>query len=276
MKIGRLSGRVSAYVVLIVFASLALFPLVFAGVTSLKTDEGYRVDRLGLPNEITFVNYERAIVRANLGQFILNTLIVLPFGLLLYIFLCNAVGVAFGMLRFRGRMALFTATLVVMIFPQMMIAVPIYRIVLQFGLLNTRVGIIFVWVAYFAPYGTYIMTTFYSSAPRELFESARIDGAGIFKILFRVLMPVAMPMIATIGIIGFQSMWNELPFSLLILQDAGLRTIAQGLAIMQGEYGLRDPAATAALIVGSVIPVVVYLIFQKRIQVGATAGSVKG
>lgn len=276
MRIGRLAGRVAAYSLLIVFAALALFPVFFAGITSVKTDESYRVDKLGLPTEITFDNYERALVRANLGAFILNTLIVVPFGLFLYLLVCNSAGVAFGMLRFRGRMVVFTIMLILMILPQMMIAVPIYRIVLQLGLLNTRIGIILVWVAYFAPYGTYIMTTFYSGVPRELFESARIDGAGIGRILLQILVPVATPMIATIGIIGFRSMWNELPFSLLILQEAGLRTVAQGLAIMQGEYGLRDPAATAALVVGAAIPVTVYLVFQRGVQMGATAGSVKG
>ena len=103
-----------------------------------------------------------------------------------------------------------------------------------------------------------------------------MDGASPFRILAQIMTPLASPMIATVAIIGFQSMWNELPFSLLILQDQGSRTLTLGIAMARGEYGVRVPILSAAVVIGMVVPLVFFLVFQRRITLGATAGALKG
>ena len=143
------------------------------------------------------------------------------------------------------------------------------------NLTSTGIGVILTWVAYFAPFGTYIMTTYFTDMPYELVEAARIDGASHLRILARVMAPLAMPMIATIAIIGFQSMWNELPFSLLILQEANSRTLTLGIAMMRGEFGLGVPIQSAALVIAMVVPLVIFLIFQRHVTLGVTAGAIK-
>lgn len=158
----------------------------------------------------------------------------------------------------------------------MVIASQVYQIASKIGLLNTRVGIILVWCAYFAPFGTYIMTTYFAGVPRELLEASRIDGAGLMRQLFAVMIPIAKPMLGTIGIIGALGMWNELPFSLLFLQKQEIRTLIQGIALMQGEFGLTVPTMSAAVLVSAFIPLSLFLVFQKHVTMGATAGSVKG
>jgi ABC-type glycerol-3-phosphate transport system permease component len=163
-----------------------------------------------------------------------------------------------------------------MIFPQMVISVQVYRIAATLKLLNSYIGVILVWVAYFAPFGTYIMTTYYASVPKDIVESARIDGATVFQQLTRIMLPIAAPMIATIMVIGTLSMWNELPFALLLLQKPDMRTITQGIAMMKGEHGLPTPRMSAAVIVSSSIPLALFLFFQKYVAMGATAGSIKG
>lgn len=139
-----------------------------------------------------------------------------------------------------------------------------------------RSGLILVWVAYFAPFGTYIMTTYYSSVPMEIVESARIDGTNIWQMLFRIMVPIAKPMIVIIVIIGFQSMWNELPFSLLLLQTENLRTITQGIGMMQGQYGLDDTILTSAIISAAIVPLLLFIFFQRQITMGSYGGAVKG
>jgi ABC-type glycerol-3-phosphate transport system permease component len=88
--------------------------------------------------------------------------------------------------------------------------------------------------------------------------------------------PLAMPMVATIAIIGFQSMWNELPFSMLILQQESLRTVTVGIAVLRGQYGLRVPILSAALVIAMAVPLFIFLVFQRHITLGVTAGAVKG
>ena len=120
------------------------------------------------------------------------------------------------------------------------------------------------------------MSTYYSTVPYEIIESARIDGAGTFKIISSIMVPISMPMIGLIFIIGFQSMWNELIFSLLLLQKEAIRTITLGIGMMQGQYGLDDTRLTAAVMTASFVPIVLFFFFQKYISMGAFAGSVKG
>jgi ABC-type glycerol-3-phosphate transport system permease component len=272
----RFGGKSLIYAVLIVFSLVALFPIYFSVTSSLKTTEAYTVNPVGLPSEVTLDNFDYALRRADLGRYMLNNVIVIPIALVLYLFVCNAAGFAFGLLRFRFRLALFTIMLFLMIFPQMVISVPVYTVGVRLGLNNTYLGIILVWVAYFSPFGAYIMTTYYSSVPRSLIESARIDGARVHQILVRIMMPVALPMIATITIVGFQAMWNELPFSLLMLQEQRLRTVTLGIALMKGEHGLPTPIVTAALVFAMAVPLGLWVFFQRYVAGGATAGAVKG
>ena len=135
---------------------------------------------------------------------------------------------------------------------------------------------ILVWIAYFSPYGTYIMATYFASVPRSLYESAKIDGANIFQILFRVMIPIAKPMMITIGILGFQGMWSELPFSLLILRSVGKRTLTLGVAMMRGQYGLPTVVQSAAIVVTAVLPLIFFAVAQRHIRTGSTAGALKG
>ena len=120
------------------------------------------------------------------------------------------------------------------------------------------------------------MTTYYSTVPKSLIESARIDGAGVFQQLVWIMIPIARPMIGTLGIIGALAMWHELPFSMLILQRQNLRTVTLGIALLQGEYGLPTPVLSAAVLVCSIVPLLLYIIFQNYITMGSTAGSIKG
>lgn len=264
------------YFILALFAVVALYPLVFVIMTSLKSSAEYVNNKVRLPENVTFDNYYHVWVRGNMLKYFLNSCVVIPCSLLAYLFVCISAGFAFGRLRFPFRFSIFLLVLFLMIFPQMLLSIQIFQVCRKLHLVNNYTGLILVWVAYFAPFGTYIMTTFYSSVPMEIVESARIDGANIWQMLFRIMVPIARPMIVIIVIIGFQSMWNELPFSLLLLQTEKLRTITQGIGMMQGQYGLDDTILTAAIVSASIVPLVLFMFFQKYITMGAYGGAVKG
>jgi ABC-type glycerol-3-phosphate transport system permease component len=264
------------YVVLMTLSLIALSPMYYAAINAFKTNEEYVENRFGLPQTWTTVNFRYVYSIANLSRYLMNNLIVIPLGLTLYLLVCCSAGFAFGLLRFRWKHLIFGLVLFFMIFPPMLLAVPIYLICGKLHLISTRLGIILVWVAYFAPYGTYIMSTFFASVPRELIESSRIDGANVLQMLVWVMMPVAKPMLATVSIIGFLSMWNELPFSMLLLQKNAVRTFVLGIAMLKGEYGVTDPILSASVVLGCLIPLAVFLFFQRYVTGGALAGSVKG
>jgi ABC-type glycerol-3-phosphate transport system permease component len=264
------------YGALCVLAVLVIYPVFFALISSLKPVPEYAADKLGLPKNFYTQNYTTVLFNLGLLRYLLNTIITVAIAMLIYNLVCSAAGLAFGKLRFKGRLALFSLVLFFQIFPQMVVAGELYQLISRMRLLNTRPGIILAWVAYFAPFGAYIMTTYFAVVPREIMESARIDNASIFQILFRIMMPIAKPMLGTICIIGTLAMWNELPFAMLILQQEELRTVTIGIALLQGEFGLPVPTLTAAVIASAAVPLVCYLLFQDFVAMGATAGAVKG
>lgn len=275
----RLNKRIFTiltYLLLTLFALFIVYPIYFAILSSLKTTAEYSADKVGLPKAPTLANFVNVLVRMDMLTFLFNTLFLVGVSMVLYFLVCTAAGFAFGKLRFKGRLQVFSFVLFIQIFPQMVIAGQVYQLINKMHLLNTFAGLILVWVAYFAPFGTYIMTTYYSTVPKSLVESARIDGAGVFQQLICIMIPIAKPMIGTLGIIGALAMWHELPFSMLILQRHKLRTLTLGIALLQGEYGLATPVLTAAILVTSGVPLILYFVFQNYITMGSTAGSVKG
>jgi ABC-type glycerol-3-phosphate transport system permease component len=272
----RFFGTLPMYLVLILFAIFALYPIYHVLITSLKSPAEYVDNKLFWPIKVTLENYSYVLFDGKMFKYFINNCIIMPMALIGYLFVCISAGFAFGRLRFPFRFPIFLGVLFLMIFPQMLLSVQIFQICRNLHLINSYLGLILVWIAYFAPFGTYIMSTYYSSVPYELIESAKIDGASTFQILFKIMIPISMPMVGIISIIGFQSMWNELPFSLLLLQDDGMRTITQGIGMMQGQYGLEDTQLTAAVMSASFVPLVLFLFFQKYISMGAFAGSVKG
>lgn len=269
---------ISAITILILslFSLVIIYPIYFTLISSAKTPAEYAMNKTGLPQNPTMSNFTRVLSQMNMFKFMANTFILVGSSMILYFLVCTAAGFAFGKLRFKGRLTAFTFILFIQIFPQMVIAGQIYQLISKMHLLNTHLGLILVWVAYFAPFGTYIMTTYYSSIPKSLIESARIDGAGVLQQLIKIMIPIAKPMIGTLLIIGALAMWHELPFSMLILQRLQLRTLTLGVAIMQGEYGLPTPVLAAAILVTVGFPLIFYIIFQNYITMGTVAGSVKG
>jgi ABC-type glycerol-3-phosphate transport system permease component len=255
---------------------IAVIPLLFVVISSLKTPAEYALNPGSFPQNPTLENYAWALSGGKILHFLLNSLIVVPMGLVLYLAVCISAGFAFGKLKFPFRLGIFLGVLFLMIFPQMLLMMQMFKLLTMFGLTNSYIGLALAWVAYFAPFGTYIMTTYFSSVPDEILESARMEGCSTFRILISIMAPIAAPMIGTISIIGLLTMWNELPFSLMLLQDNALRTMTLAVAISQGEYGLNTPSLTAILMLTALVPILIFLFFQKYVTQGATAGALKG
>jgi len=270
------SSRVLVQVLLIFFVIASLLPLYNVVAASFKSGDEFVANPFLPPKSPTLDSYVYAIISGRLLRFAVNSFILVPLGLVLYLGVCICAGYAFGKMRFRLKRSLFLVVLFLMIFPQLLLATQVFKLISLMHLTNTGLGVILAWVAYFSPFGTYIMTTYFTDMPYELVEAARMDGASHLRILVSVMTPIAMPMIATIAIIGFQSMWNELPFSLLILQDQSSRTLTLGIAMMRGEFGLGVPILSAALVIAMAVPLIVFLVFQRRVTLGVTAGAIKG
>lgn len=183
---------------------------------------------------------------------------------------------SFAKFRYRGRKPLMFLMLSAQMFPFTMMLISLYPLLQWAGLLNTHMGLIIAYIILALPSGTYMLYSYFVNIPTEIIEAARADGAGELFILHRIVLPLAMPALVTVGLYSFMWAWNDLLFSLTLITTPELRTVGPGLLLNYiGESKNDWGGAMAASIVSS-LPVVIGFAFLQRFFIqGLTAGAVK-
>ena len=277
MAVAGKRERRSLWIAAIPMAVLALscvYPIYFAVNNALKTSKGYILDRFGVVTDPTVQNFADAWGRARFSEYFVNSVLVTAGAVGLLLLLSSLVGFALAMLRFPGRRLVFVAILGALMIPIQVVLVPFYRTVEGLGLLNTRVGLVLAYTAFFLPFSIYLMTAFYRGLPRELLEAARMDGARFLEVWWHVMLPLGRPALLTLGILNTLYCWNDVLISLLVLQDR--RTLMVGIAALRGEYTTNVPLLAAGIVLAAAPIVLIYLVFQRRIVSGIAVGAVKG
>ena len=251
-----------------------LYPMFFAVNNALKTRHDYLLDRFGLATQPTLDNFAQAWTGAHLDQYFLNSVIATVGAVLLLMVVSSMAGFALASLRFPYRRFLFIVILSSLMIPVQVVLVPYMRTMVALHLINTHIGLILSYTAFFLPFSVYMMTAFYSTLPRELIEAARIDGAKLFQVWWHVMVPLGMPALVTLGIINTLNCWNDILIALLTMQKN--RTIMVGISALKGQYSDQIPLFTAGIVIAAAPIVVLYVIFQRRIVSGIAAGAVKG
>jgi ABC-type glycerol-3-phosphate transport system permease component len=264
-----------ALVVLGLLSISTIYPLVFVGLTALKTTSNYAADPLGLPDPFTTEFLERAIEAGNLGQYMLNSLFVVGSAVAILTVAASLAGFALAHLRFPARGILLIGIVGLMTVPAAVLMIPLYRTVGQLGLINTYPGLILTYAALYLPFSIYLVASYGAGLPREILEAARVDGAGLWATFRRIAVPLSRPAIATLVTLNFLWLWNELLFGLLILQDPAKRTLQVGLATLQGQHTTPIPLLAAGLLVSLAPVLIVFLLSQRTLARGLTAGAVK-
>jgi len=251
-----------------------LYPMFFAVNNALKTRHDYLLDRFGLATQPTLDNFAQAWTGAHLDQYFLNSVIATVGAVLLLMVVSSMAGFALASLRFPYRRFLFIVILSSLMIPVQVVLVPYMRTMVALHLINTHIGLILSYTAFFLPFSVYMMTAFYSTLPRELIEAARIDGAKLFQVWWHVMVPLGMPALVTLGIINTLNCWNDILIALLTMQKN--RTIMVGISALKGQYSDQIPLFTAGIVIAAAPIVALYVIFQRRIVSGIAAGAVKG
>jgi len=273
----RLSvGTVAAVIALVGVSLTTIYPLVFMLFTALKSRREYVLEnQYGPPAHPTLENFVNAWVHSKVGHYIGNSAIVVVVGVVLSWAVCSLAAYALSHMSFPGRRGLFYAILGSMIIAPQVIIIPLYTMLIHLNLLNKHAGLILVYVTFATPFGTYLLTSYFRSVPHELVEAAEVDGAAPLQILWRVMLPIAKPALLTLGIFNFLWMWNELLFSLLILQDDSVRTLMVGVANLRGQYTTNIPLLSAGLFLAAAPVLIVFFVFQSQLAKGMTVGAVK-
>lgn len=264
----------AAAVPMFILALSCIYPIFFALNTSLKNRKSYILDRFGIALDPSLENYYTALTRARFSEYFVNSVVVTVGAVFCLLLVASLAGFALAVLRFPFRRAVFIVILAALMIPVQVVLVPFYRTIIETSLINTRIGLIISYTAFFLPFSIYLMTAFYAGLPRELTDAARIDGARFFQVWWYVMLPLGKPALITLGILNTLYCWNDVLISLLVLQDQ--RTLMVGIAALRGEYSTDIPLLAAGIVLAAAPIIVIYLIFQRQIVTGIAAGAVKG
>ncbi|MFM0227354.1 carbohydrate ABC transporter permease [Paraburkholderia dipogonis] len=261
----------------VVIAAFLFLPIVWMVMTSIKPQGEVFVQFPSFwPHVPTFENYRKLFAQGEMVGYLRNSLLTAGGGALLTVTLATYAAYSFAKFRYRGRKALMVLMLSAQMFPFAMLLVSLYPILQAFGLLNTRIGLIIAYIVLALPSGTYMLYSYFVNIPNEIIEAARTDGASELYILHRIVLPLAMPALVTVGLYSFMWAWNDLLFSLTLITSPELRTVGPGLLLGYMGEGKSDWGGAMAASIVSSLPVVIGFAFLQRFFIqGLTAGAVK-
>lgn len=258
-------------------AIIWIAPFFFILLTSLKTrPDLIKTGAFGLPTVIAWENFSKAWNRADLSTTALNSAIIsftkVPIGL----FISSLAAFALTRMRFRYQQVLFTIFVAGTLIPVQVALGPLFRMILEMGLLNKYLGILLPYIAFGVPYQVFILRGFFRTIPKELDDAARIDGASAFGLYWRIILPLARPALAALFILDFVATWNEFSIALVILQRQDSWTVPLSFQAFMGQFGNNYTELNAAIIMAILPVVIVYLLFQRYFVSGLASGAVKG
>jgi multiple sugar transport system permease protein len=277
LRIQSPAERLVFWLLFALLASFLFLPLGWMALTSIKPESEVFVRIPSLwPQAPTLQSYAALFSRPDMLTQLRNSLVTAGGGALLTVTLATYAAYSFAKFRFRGRKPLMFLMLSAQMFPFAMMLISLYPLLQWAGLLNTRLGLVIAYIILALPSGTYMLYSYFVNIPTEIIEAARADGAGELYILHRIVLPLAMPALVTVGLYSFMWAWNDLLFSLTLITQPELRTVGPGLLLnYMGESRSDWAGAMAASIVIS-LPVVIGFAFLQRFFIqGLTAGAVK-
>ena len=274
IKKGMVDGI--THIILVAVSLTCLFPVFWMLSSSLKTQEQVFSKMTLLPETWNWSNYVTAFVKADFGQYFLNSLFYTVVGVFFVVFIASLAAYAFARLDFWGKNILFYMLIATLLIPIPGVFVPLYLLLKSLGLLDSRIGLLLCYVSNGLAFAIFLLKGFFDDLPKEIEEAALIDGCSRFGIYWRIAVPLAKPALATIVIMNSLSIWNEFLLALVVLQDKAKMPIQRGLMVFQGTFITDYPLLMACLTIATIPIVIVYLLMQKHIVKGIAAGAIKG
>jgi raffinose/stachyose/melibiose transport system permease protein len=263
------------FMILLVIAEL--FPLLWLfDFSLLKSGDFFGSDILKWPNPPMWKNYSDAYTNAHIPLLFGNSLLVAGVSIVVIIVCSITMGYAVVRMQWKWRKPVLTLIMAGMIIPIYSTLLPTFSMFNELGLLNTYFALILPYVAFQIPISMYIITAFLETVPRALEEAAIMDGATVPGMIFRIIIPILKPAIATISVLAFLSCWNEFIMAVTYIDTDSLRTLPFAVVYFMGQYSSNYGAQFAVLAMISIPSIIIYLVFTDHINRGITAGAVKG
>jgi alpha-glucoside transport system permease protein len=276
-RILRVLGKAPFQLLLVLIALLWLVPTIGIFLTSLIAPEDYTSGGwwqiFSKPSVATWENYDAIFSNETITKSLWTTAIIAIGGTILPIFVAALAGYAFAWLEFPGRDWLFIAVIALLVVPLQMALIPIFRVYDTLHLYDTIAGLILFHTAFGLPFAIFLLRNFFIGIPKDILESARIDGASEIRIFLRLILPLGLPAIAALAIFQFLWTWNDLLVALVFARDVQPITVAIFSQLRQ--FGANIELIAPATFISLAIPLCVFFAFQRYFVQGLLAGSVK-
>ncbi|MFE5211673.1 carbohydrate ABC transporter permease [Streptomyces sp. NPDC056600] len=269
--------NVFSHGVLVLWAIMVTLPLLWAVMTAFKDNRAIISSPWSLPDSLRFDNFTRAWTEAQIGDYFFNTVVVVGGSLVGTLVLGSMAAYVLARFDFPGNRFVYFLFVGGMSFPVMLALVPLFYVVNNIGLLNTTHGLILVYIAYSLPFTVFFLTSFFRTLPTSIAEAAFVDGASHTRTFFQVMLPMAKPGLISVGIFNFLGQWNQYMLPTVLNTEEDHKVLTQGLVQMTAVAGYKsDWAALFAGLVLAMLPVLgAYIVFQRQVVQGLTAGALK-
>ena len=270
--------KIAFYLVGTLLVASWLIPIAIAFFTSLKSmDELMASPRMWAPpKKWVFSNFAEVWAKVGMARYVANTLIITIPSVIGALLISSLGAFALAFYKFRLNKTVLIIFITGMLIPFQMLLIPVYRFSDATGLINTYPGIILFHIAFQLGFCTFLLRNFMKQIPYSLIEAPRIDGASDFYIYRKIVLPLSVSSMAALGVLEFTWIWNDLLWSLILLQVDRLKPVTLGLANMQGEFISNYNMIAAGSIIAAAAPLLVFLLFQRYFIAGLTVGAEKG
>jgi ABC-type glycerol-3-phosphate transport system permease component len=263
------------YLTLVAVAIFFVTPFIYTLVNSFKTEmELVQVPQTLFPKQFVMDNYSK-IITGNFIDYFINSAVITFWGVIFVVILSSLAGYAFARLPFKGRDILLICLLLTITLPLAVFLIPIYMMENNMGILNTTLGLILPNVAVVLPFAIFIMRGTFVGIPKELEESAEIDGCGVFQTWWMIMMPIAKNGLMIIIINSFYNIWGEYTLAKTLATTKASMPLTVGLTLFKGEVWALGTLASV-IVLSMLPPIIIFVIFQKQMIQGITQGSIKG
>ena len=275
-RLSQVSTKVLYWLLIICFLVTAAFPIVWMVTAAFRPNIELSSDPFGIPSTLTLENFKTVFTDSNVLTYIKNSGIVSVVSLIAIVLLSSMVSFAISKMRFKGNKGVFRYFLVGLTIPQAVTLIPLFIMFTKLHIIDTRLSVILPLVAFQLPVSILLFVNFYRYIPDEIIEAAVIDGCGVYRVFFSIILPLSLNTILTVLAMNFITVWNDYIFSLVFINSTALKTISIGLQDFIGPRGLTDWGATFASICLSTLPtLIIYFGLNKKMTAGLTLGAVK-
>jgi multiple sugar transport system permease protein len=272
----RMTMKVLVILALLAGAAFAGFPVLWMLSSSFKSNtEIFEYPPRLFTESFSFDAYVAILTDPEQVRFFINSYVVSLSVTVLTLVVAILAAYAFSRFEFRFKRPLNMIIVSVQAVPPITLLIPYFGLVVTLGLYNTYPGLILTYMVFTLPYAIIMMTGYFNTLPRELDEAVRVDGAGSMTALWRILVPIAVPGIVSVGVYTFMIAWNEYLFALTLTKTQDMRTVPIGIQLLMGQHSYEWNEMMAMSILGSVPVLVLFLFFQRYFIGGLTSGSVK-